>query len=109
MTNLISDLKTAGYYERSFGIIVTLRVQEAKESELLEQIKIAVPATRKEKGCIQYDFSRDLKEPVYTLYEHWENGAALEAHLGFDYTKNLLAKMGEVGSDTTVRLTSLIL
>ena len=105
---LSDTLKASGHYDRPFGITLTTRVPEAKEHELLEKIKVAITETRKEKGNIQYDFSRDLKEPVFILSEKWENGPALENHVKFDYTKELLGKIHEIGSETSLRLTSLI-
>ncbi len=105
---LIDLLNAKGYYNRSFDIAVSIRVKEGRENELLEKVKIAVPESRKEKGCIQYDISRDLNEPVFVIYERWENGAALEAHLRLSYTKELLDKINETSSETTLRITSLI-
>jgi len=103
---LVDILNTKGYFNRSFDIAVSIRVKEGKENELLEKIKIAVPESRKEKGCIQYDISRDLNEPVFVIYERWENGTALEDHLRLFYTKELLDKINEVSSETTLHITS---
>ena len=107
--SVVDVLRAKGYYERSFDIVFSFKVQEDKENELLEKIRAAVPESRKEKGCLQFDFSRDLSEPVYVLYERWENGVAFEKHFEFEYSKELLAKIGEVGSETNSRITSVVL
>lgn len=50
---------------------------EAAKAALLE----LVAPTRKEEGCIQYDFHQDLNNPhLFYAYEQWETMAHLQAH-----------------------------
>jgi len=105
---LVDLVKATGYYDRPFNVVVKFRVKEGKEDELLEVIKVAVPESRKEKGVIQYDISRDLKEPVFVIYEKYENGTIFDNHMRLSHTKALLDKIGEVSSETSINVTSLI-
>ncbi len=51
-----------------------------------------IPLTRKENGCIAYDFNRSCEEPAkYINYERWASVAALDAHLNATHTVKLLA------------------
>ena len=46
----------------------------------------AIAATRKEKGCLQYDLSRDPTVPEsYLLYERWSDLESLKAHLASEH------------------------
>ncbi len=105
---LVDLVKASGNYERSFDVIVKFRVKEGKENEILEVIKVAVPESRKEKGVLQYDISRDVNEPVFFIKERYENGAIFENHLSLSHTKALLDKIGEVSSELSANISTLI-
>lgn len=102
---VIDLLKSVGYYERSFNIVLAITVKQGKEDVLFEQIKNATAPTRQEKGNIQYEFSRDLKESqVFVLVEKWENGDALLQHFKQSYTKDLLISFGELADNIQSRI-----
>ena len=50
--------------------------------EAAEQIALKlVEATKKEQGCLTYDFWTDLSDPYrFHVFEEWESDEALEAH-----------------------------
>lgn len=54
--------------------------EEADETLIAEVIKM-VRASRKEDGCLDYSFARDLADPtVLVLFERWRDRDALTAH-----------------------------
>ena len=47
-----------------------------------------VAETKKEQGCIAYDFYADLNDPNrFHVFEEWESDAALEAHFQTTHMK----------------------
>ena len=62
--------------------IVAVITAEPAHAEIVGQaLQTAVPAVRKEPGCIQYDLHRDLAKPGrFVMIEQWQDAQALEAH-----------------------------
>lgn len=66
-----------------------------------EQREVAVNAvlkcmaeTKKEAGCLAYEFTVDLLDPnLFHLYELWDEDASLDAHMKLAHTVELLALM----------------
>jgi quinol monooxygenase YgiN len=51
------------------------------EEQFREQVEGIVGPSRKERGALQYDLHRDLREPRrFVFYERWESEAALAEH-----------------------------
>ena len=72
------------------NVIASITVKEGRKSDFLKIFKANVPAVRKEKGCIEYFPSLDLKTGIpvqelnprnVTIIEKWESLEALKAHL----------------------------
>jgi len=54
--------------------------------------------TRKEAGCIVYEFSQLIEaENRFRVYEEWESLAALEAHFDAPHMAVFRAALGDVG------------
>jgi quinol monooxygenase YgiN len=67
---------------RPFTLLVSFQAKEGAGEKIEAAFAKAVRETRREKGCLAYDFSRDAKTPSrYVVYERWQNLAALAAHL----------------------------
>lgn len=54
---------------------------------MIEKLKGAmrkvVEATRKEDGCINYDFAVDITDPtILIVFERWRDQKALDGHIG---------------------------
>ncbi len=50
--------------------------------------------TKKEAGCLAYEFSADLVDPnLFHLYELWDEAVSLDAHMKLAHTVELLALM----------------
>jgi len=80
--------------DKPFTLIVRVQVKEGAAKQFEAAFAKAITATRKEKGNLAYDLSRDTQEPSrYLVYERWKNLAALEAHLKAPHLKALLSEL----------------
>src|SRR5262249_32762138 len=59
----------------------TIKYQPGAIAKLKPAMQKMVAATRKEDGCINYDFAVDITEPdTLILFERWRDRPAIEAH-----------------------------
>jgi len=80
--------------DKPFTLIVALKVKEGEEKKFETAFAKAVKASRKEKGCITYDLSRDTSDASrYLVYERWKSVDALKTHLASEPIKELLAEL----------------
>ena len=83
--------------EGSFSLIVSFKVKKGEEKTLLDAAKPCIAATVKEKGCKRYELHQDLENSTkFVLFERWDSVKDLEAHMGADHTKKLLATLGKI-------------
>jgi quinol monooxygenase YgiN len=72
-------------------IIIHIALTAASEAELQKLLAIApkaIAATRKEKGCLEYAFARDILDPrMLRVTERWASPEALQAHMNEPHTK----------------------
>jgi len=79
---------------RPFALLVTIKAKEGKEKELEAAFAPCVRATKREAGCIAYEFNRDPDDPtVYVMYEKFKSVAALSEHLKQAHTMKLLKSL----------------
>jgi quinol monooxygenase YgiN len=58
-----------------------IRIDPARQADAVRAAVEVQEATRREAGCISYNFSSDLAEPgVFRIFEEWESAEALGAH-----------------------------
>lgn len=51
-------------------------------------------STRKEVGCISYEFCHDLKNPGHFIFiEEWQDYAALDAHVASEHFQRLVPQI----------------
>ncbi len=85
--------------EGAFTLIVSIQVKKGEEKTFLDAAKPCIAATVKEKGCKRYELHQDLENPTkFILFERWDSVKDLEAHLGADHTKKLLATLGKIAA-----------
>ena len=83
--------------DKPFTLVIPLQVKEGSGAKLEAAFAKAARLTRKEKGCLAYDLSRDADKPDrYLVYERWQNLKALEAHLNTAHIKKLLADLPDL-------------
>lgn len=62
-------------------ILATMEVKQADRAALLDLMRDLVTESRKEPGCIRYDFVEDLSNPLYfTVVETWKSQQAIDEH-----------------------------
>jgi quinol monooxygenase YgiN len=85
--------------DKPFTLVIQIHVMPGTEAKVEAAAAKTAKATLTEKGCLAYDFNRDLEKPGhYTLIERWAGLAPLRKHLEKDYTKELQAVFAEVST-----------
>jgi quinol monooxygenase YgiN len=75
-----------------------IRIEPAKQDELLRHAKTMIEKTRQEDGCQLYCFAFDLVEPgLMRIYEEWESRPHLDAHAATAHMADWRAALGEIG------------
>lgn len=69
-------------------VIARFRAKPETVEKLVQIILILVQETRTEKGCLNYDFYRDLTDStLFYMHENWQSAADLEAHFKTAHVK----------------------
>jgi quinol monooxygenase YgiN len=94
---LVAQITTkVGSADKPFAMVVRFKIKQDQARKFEEMARKTQAASQKEKGCVAYEVNRDLDEPsAYVFYEQWRNVAAIKEHLQADYTKAILAFVGE--------------
>ncbi|MBI9077362.1 MAG: antibiotic biosynthesis monooxygenase [Desulfatibacillum sp.] len=83
--------------DQSVKVVAHLKVKEDKIQELQDVLTRAIPATREENGCLQYDLCQNTADPTqFTFLEEWENNECLGAHLSAPAFKVLSGKLADL-------------
>ena len=60
----------------------TVKYQPGAIEKLKDAMRKVVEATRKEAGCINYDFAVDVTDPTkLIIFERWRDQKALDGHI----------------------------
>ena len=79
-------------------VIAYLTVQPGTEQLFLDRFPAIVAQTRREAGCINYDFHRATTEPHrFVFYENYVDQEAFDAHLRQPYIEEWVAFTGANG------------
>ena len=63
-------------------VLATIVAQPGKAAELIKGARACIDATRRETGCLTYDYVQDTDRPNTVLVvERWTTREALTAHL----------------------------
>lgn len=72
----------------------TIPINPALREIAVNAVLKCTAETKKEAGCLAYEFSADLVDPnLFHLYELWDEAASLDAHMKLAHTVELLALM----------------
>jgi quinol monooxygenase YgiN len=83
---------------KPFVLAVHIKVKDGAGPRFERAFVEAAKESRKEKGNRVYELSRSTKNPnEYLIYEHWDNLAALAAHLQSAHFQKAIAAVGELG------------
>ena len=76
---------------RPITIVVRLRAKPRRETAMGEALVEICRASRKEKGCLQYELHQSAEDPaLFLLYEDWATQSDLDAHMQTSYVKGFL-------------------
>ncbi len=79
-------------------VVVTGIVEFPPEvrDEALVKAKALIEGAYTEKGCVHYLWTADLNHPGrVVVYEEWESGADLEAHLKDEWYRNMFGHLSQ--------------
>lgn len=72
-------------------IIASVLVKEGKNEFIQQEVAKIIDITRKEQGCIIYDFHQDNENPnQFLFYEIWENRELWQDHMNSNHITNFL-------------------
>jgi quinol monooxygenase YgiN len=88
--------------DKPFTMVIQICIKSDDAARFESAAAKVAKASQAEKGCLQYDFNRDLEKPGhYTLVERWAGLTALRKHFEQDYTKRILALFGKLSIKPT--------
>ena len=74
-----------------------MRAKPGREQALREALEALIAPTAKEAGYINYDLHQGVEDPaVFALYENWESGEALDAHLAAPHLQEFVGRMDDL-------------
>jgi len=94
-------------------LIVTMTIKEGKMAEFLAEGMRVRPLVLAEKGCLMYDYTRDIdigsavQEPVnthrVTLLEKWASREDLDNHAATDHMREFVARVASLRESVVIR------
>ena len=82
-------------------VIAHMRAAPSKRDELRAALEALVEPTSREKGYVDYDLHQGIEDPdQFSLYENWESGADLDAHLDAPHLRDFAARIPELLGDS---------
>lgn len=89
-----------------FQVVAFLRVKPEAIEVARPHIAKLVEATRKEPGCVKYDWYQDAKEPgTFVVLETYANAEAFEAHVKNPHFLEIIEQSKEwVSAPTEIRI-----
>ena len=77
-------------------VVATLEARPDREAEVERELRMLVPATHAEAGCILYALHRSLDDPrMFVFVERWTSAEALDEHRRAAH----LQRFGELAGD----------
>jgi quinol monooxygenase YgiN len=93
--------------------IVTMIIKNGKMDEFLAECRKIRPLVLAEKGCLMYDYTREIdtgsdrQEPInpdrITLYEKWASREALDIHSGMPYMIEFVSRVAPMRESVIMR------
>lgn len=78
-------------------LVVHIKAKPGREQALEQELRIAVPPTHEEPGCLRFALHRSPSDVgTFLLVERWRSQAALDEHLKQPYLTRLLDRLKEL-------------
>lgn len=82
-------------------VIVRIKAKPGKAEALEKELRVSVPPTHLEPGCLRFALHRSTTESdVFLLVERWTSQDALDEHLRKPYLTHLLAQLKELAQSS---------
>jgi quinol monooxygenase YgiN len=95
-------------------ILVTMMIKEGRMKEFIAVCEELRPMVLMEKGCLAYEYTREIASPLgiqepieanrITLIERWDSLEALKAHMEAPHMKEVAPKVKELRSSVVARV-----
>ena len=73
--------------------------------EVIEMYEEMIEETRKENGCISYEFFQDMNEPnTVAMIEEWEDQECFDAHSQTPHFKKIIPQVGDLQESSELRI-----
>ncbi|MBF0231175.1 MAG: antibiotic biosynthesis monooxygenase [Desulfamplus sp.] len=95
------------------NVIASIEIKEGKLAEFIEIFKANIPEVFKEKGCIEYmptvDIKtglppQDLNDKVVTIIEKWDSVEDLQAHLSAPHMISYQKKVKNIVEKVSIKV-----
>ena len=74
-------------------VFVSFHAQPGKADALEEALREVVPASRKEKGCMNIHAFRSIRDPqVFYIHSRWKDEAAFDIHAKLPHTVRFIQR-----------------
>ena len=85
-------------------LIVHIKAKHGREQALEQELRIAVPPTHEESGCLRFALHRSQSDPgAFLLVERWQSQAALDEHLRKPYLTRLLERLKDLAETSEAK------
>ena len=95
-------------------VVVTMIIKEGKMEPFLNECKKLRPRVLAEKGCLGYEYFREIPSPLgnqepvqknrITLLERWESVEALKTHSSMPHMKEFLDRVKDLRESVSSRV-----
>ena len=89
-------------------VIASMKAAPGKEAELRAALEALVEPTSQEAGFVNYDLHQGVEDSgLFYLYENWESGELLDAHLAAPHLVDFAARLGSLVDQGGLTITRL--
>ena len=87
---------------KKVSVVARLKAKVGLEEKVKQELIKLVEATRKEKGCLNYDLHVDANAPsTFVFYENWVSQMALANHMETDHFLHLRSMQDQLFDEPT--------
>jgi len=78
-------------------VFAYMRAASGKRDDLRQALESLIEPTSQEKGYVNYDLHQSIEDPDrFFLYENWQSGEDLDAHLAAPHLEQFAAHIPEL-------------
>lgn len=78
--------------DEAITVLARLKAKAGTEEQVKEECMLLVEPTRREAGCISYDFHQDAEDKCsFMFYENWRSREDLDRHINKAHLQRFIA------------------